>query len=258
VCSLRSPVRAVHGVILGGVLAIALVAPAAARQPARAGAPDAAAITRALDALRSDPNLAAETRLWTLRWRPAEGKQPTAAPWWLWITRLVAWVGQSTRYLVWASLVLLALLMVVYVGRLVRRYTTTAPEPIFEAPTHIRELDIRPESLPADIGDAARQLWDGGRERDALALLYRGLLSRLAHVHRVPVRESSTEGDCLALAGEHAPPTAGAYATRLIPMWQRFVYGGFAANASAVHALCGEFGPALDRPELSAGDGGRA
>jgi hypothetical protein len=242
-------------VILAAVLVSAPVAPAAARQPTRAGAPDAIAITRALEALRSDPNLAAETRLWTLRWQPAEGKQPTAAPWWLWITRLVAWVGQSTRYLVWASLVLLGLLMLVYLGRLVRRYTTTATEPVFEAPTHIRELDIRPESLPADVGNAARQLWDDGRERDALALLYRGLLSRLAHVHRVPVRESSTEGDCLALAGDHAPPTAGAYATRLIPMWQRFVYGGFAANASAVHALCGEFGPALDRPNLPAADG---
>jgi uncharacterized protein DUF4129 len=258
VCSLRSSAAAFRGAILAAVMTTALVAPAAARQTTGAGAPDAIAITRALDALRSDPNLAGETKLWTLRWQPNERKQSTGAPWWLWITRLVAWMGQSARYLVWVALALLGLLMVVYLGRLVRRYRATVTEPIFEAPTHIRELDIRPESLPADVGDAARQLWDRGHERDALALLYRGLLSRLAHVHRVPVRESSTEGDCLALAGDHAAPTARAYASRLIPMWQRFVYGGFAANASAVHALCGEFGPALDRPELSAGDGGRA
>ena len=70
----------------------------------------------------------------------------------------------------------------------------------FVAPTHVRDLDIRPESLPDDIGAAARALWDRGEHRAALALLYRGLLSRLAHVHRLPIRDSSTEGDCLALA----------------------------------------------------------
>jgi len=247
-----------HGVVLAAALTAALGRPAAARQETRGGAPDTIAITRALEALRADPKLAGETRLWTLRWKPNDRKPSNDAPWWLWITRLVAWMGQSTRYLVWVGLALLGILMVVYLGRMVRRYNAIATEPEFEAPTHIRELDIRPESLPADVGAAAWQLWDRGQERDALALLYRGLLSRLAHVHRVPVRESSTEGDCLALAGEHAPPTAGAYATRLIPMWQRFVYGGFAASASAVHALCGEFGPALDRPKLPAAEGRRA
>ena len=49
-------------------------------------------------------------------------------------------------------------------------------------------------------------LWDRGDHRAALALLYRGLLSRLVHVHRVPIRDSSTEGDCLALAARCLTP----------------------------------------------------
>ena len=83
--------------------------------------------------------------------------------------------------------------------------------------------------------------------RAALALLYRGLLSRLAHVHRVPIRDSSTEGDCLALAAARLPPPTHEYAARLVHVWQRSVYGHEPAADSVVHRLCGEFGPTLDR-----------
>ncbi len=48
-------------------------------------------------------------------------------------------------------------------------------------PSHVRELDIRPESLPDDIGAAVRALWLAGERRAALSLLYRGTLSRLVH-----------------------------------------------------------------------------
>ena len=108
----------------------------------------------------------------------------------------------------------------------------------------MRDLDIRPESLPEDIGAAARALWDRGEHRAALALLYRGLLSRLAHVHRIPIRDSSTEGDCLALAASHLPQRSREYASRLVRVWQRFVYGGQHTEAATVHALCDDFGVA--------------
>ena len=120
-------------------------------------------------------------------------------------------------------------------------------EAAFVAPTHVQDLDIRPESLPPDIGGAARRLWDRGEHRGALALLYRGLLSRLAHVHRLPVRDSSTEGDCLALSARME--AAGRdYAARLIVLWQAAVYGHLDVDTTAVHALCDGFAPALDAP----------
>jgi hypothetical protein len=114
------------------------------------------------------------------------------------------------------------------------------------APTHVRDLDIRPASLPPDIGAAARALWDAGQQRAALALLYRGLLSRLAHVHSVPIRDSTTEGDCLALAAEHLPTPRHDYVSRLVGVWQHAVYGHEEVSAVAVHDLCDGFAPALD------------
>jgi hypothetical protein len=117
-------------------------------------------------------------------------------------------------------------------------------------PTHVQDLDIRPETLPDDVGLAARQLWDQGDHRAALALLYRGLLSRLAHVHQLPIRDSSTEGDCLALAARIGARGA-AYSERLITTWQACVYGSAATQTFIVHGLCDEFSLSLDRLSAS-------
>ena len=114
-------------------------------------------------------------------------------------------------------------------------------------PTHVRNLDIRPESLPPNVGAAAKKLWERGDHRAALSLLYRGLLSRLTHVHRVPILDSSTEGDCLSLLPGRVAPKTGDYATRLVDAWRGFVYGGAEAETPAVHALCDGFSAALDR-----------
>jgi hypothetical protein len=116
----------------------------------------------------------------------------------------------------------------------------------FVAPSHVRDLDIRPESLPDDVGAAALALWERGEQRAALALLYRGTLSRLVHVHAVPIRASSTEGECLALARQRVPAATGRYATQLVETWTGAVYGAQTPAGSVVQALCGEFAAALD------------
>jgi len=126
-----------------------------------------------------------------------------------------------------------------------RRGLPSVPQP-FAAPSHVRDLDIRPESLPDDVGAAAFALWQRGEQRAALALLYRGLLSRLVHTHGVPIRASSTEGECLALARPRLRPPGAEFASRLIGVWAAAVYGASPPAADAVSALCAEFASALD------------
>jgi hypothetical protein len=116
----------------------------------------------------------------------------------------------------------------------------------------VRDLDIRPESLPPDIGAAALALWEQGEKRAALALLYRGLLSRLVHVHSVPIRDSSTEGDCLALATTRLRAERVAYVSKLIRTWESAVYGGVDVETEVVRALCAEFSAALDAADAPA------
>lgn len=231
------------------VAAISLrAAPLDKQSKEKTESPGPVEIVRALDRVKADPNLATQRTIKMLRWKdPTEVKPSTGMPTWLkWIADLFRWLEQSARVLVWCAAAMLAGMLVVYIIRIVRRYRSPRGVEQFVAPTHVQDLDIRPESLPQDIGAAARALWDSGEHRAALALLYRGLLSRLAHVHRVPIRDSSTEGDCLVLAASHLAQGKHEYVSRLVRVWQRAVYGREDVPPATVYVLCEHFASALD------------
>jgi hypothetical protein len=212
------------------------------------GTPDRAEIARALETVKADPNLATERTIKTLRWRQSTDPKPRRMPTWLeWIAELFRWFEQSARVLVWCAAVALAGMLVVYVLRVLRTGRLPRGEDAFVAPTHVRDLDIRPETLPDDIGAAARDLWERGEHRASLALLYRGMLSRLAHVHGVPIRDSTTEGDCLVLAANRLPRERWEYLSRLVRVWQGFGYGREDVQAATVYVLCDDFAAAIDR-----------
>jgi hypothetical protein len=223
----------------------------AAQEQARAAAtqPTDAEIATALARVKADPNLATQQTIKTLRWKNAatpRAETPSWLAWISWFADLFRWVDRSARVLMWCAIAALAGWLAFYLTRVIRDRRSSPPEDTFAAPTHVRDLDIRPEALPANIGAAARQLWDRGEQRNALALLYRGLLSRLAHVHRVPIRDASTEGDCLSLAAAHLPRVRSEYVVRLVSTWQRLVYGRLDVQTASVHSLCDEFPAALD------------
>jgi hypothetical protein len=206
-------------------------------------------VREALDQVENDPNIAPERTVRGLRWVEAERRSPDELGWFgalvRWFRGLFEWVAASGRAIVWVLGGLLAALVIVYLVQLVRRRGLPRLPPRFVAPSHVRDLDIRPESLPDDIGAAALALWSNGEQRAALALLYRGLLSRLVHVHEVPIRASATEGECLALARRRLSSASTAYAERMVGTWTAAVYGGVAPAPRVVEALCGEFAGAL-------------
>jgi hypothetical protein len=226
-------------------------------------------VDQAVVAVKKDPNLAAEKSVRTLTWKPwhandkdEEKKDSDRStshwPHWLdWIPQLFGWIGQASQMLVWLLIAALVGLAVLFIARLVRDTRLEKRGTKFVAPTHVQDLDIRPESLPADIGGAARRLWENGDHRAALALLYRGMLSRLAHVYEVPIRDSSTEGDCLALAERKLDTVRVAYVTQLVRTWQRFTYGGIAIPNDVALELCAGFSHNLDAPPAGAEAGAR-
>jgi uncharacterized protein DUF4129 len=221
--------------------------------PARSVAADGAPITeddvhRALAEVKKDPNLSAERKMRMLRWVEQNKPKPRDRDmsWLSWLGDLFGWFASNGRYLFWGVLAVLAGFLIVYLARLVGGWRAPDKNQRIDVPSFVRDLDIRPESLPPDIGAAARKLWDEGEHRAALALLYRGLLSRLVHVHQVPIKDSTTEGDCVALANRHLPSDERKlYVKSLVRLWERAVYGGEAVPTESVHTLCNEFDPML-------------
>jgi hypothetical protein len=251
---MRSGSDAVRGGMTVALVALMLAwgIGTASGQPRAIGDPE---IARALEAVKSDGLIAPERTFKTLKWRASEPPQRTSTPAWvIWIAGLFTWLAQSTRSLVWAAAAVLVFLVIRYVISAVRPHVTLGADEPLTAPTHVRDLDIRPESLPGDIGAAARALWDAGQARAALALLYRGLLSRLAHAHSVPILDSTTEGDCLVLTAVHLSPDRRDYASRLIGVWQRAVYGRETIESVTVHDLCDRFAAAMNQPPIRFGN----
>jgi Domain of unknown function (DUF4129) len=203
-----------------------------------------AEIVAAIDKVKADPNLAQERKTRTLRWQGGnKPSQPSSFG--RWITNFFIWLAQLSRVLMWVVGGVLAAALLISLYRMLRNIDTRPSQAAAVVPTHVRDLDIRPESLPDDIGAAALDLWQRGEHRAALALLYRGLLSRLAHAHQVPIRDSTTEGDCVALAAKHLDAARKDYVIRLIRIWQRATYGGRDAQDEDVQSLCSEFAAAL-------------
>ena len=241
--------------VLAAAVALAPLAGSAQPEPPAAVGemPDRQEVRKALDKVANDPNLATERTVNMLRWKESTEQNTELQGWQRWINSLArwfrglfAWFAASARLLMWLVIGIAAALLVYYVARVVRTRGLPHMPKQFVAPSHVRDLDIRPESLPDDVGAAALELWKRGEQRAALALLYRGMLSRLVHTHSVPIRASSTEGECLALARPRLAEPGARYASRLVETWAAAVYGARAPTVGVVDTRCGEFAAALD------------
>lgn len=94
----------------------------------------------------------------------------------------------------------------------------TAPEVLFG-------MDIRPESLPDDLGEACRRLLAQGRHRQAMGLLYRGTLSRLVNGHGLEIDAGHTENECCQKVQAGLPSAEAAFFKGLTTLWINIAYG---------------------------------
>ena len=227
------------------LLSLALLAgSAAAAEPA--SAPTRQQVNAELDQLRTDPSLGGTHKQKTLRLKEQDPfkKTPKKAepnPFLSWMRDFSRWMTDAGRVMVWALAALAVALFIVGLRHWVRVRAGRVKGVGAKLPSHVRDLDIRPESLPEQIGASAAALWQRGEHRAALSLLYRGALSQLVHQHAVPIRAASTEGECVALAAARLAPERSAFFGRLVRAWQLAVYGARLPESSSVLALCAEF-----------------
>ena len=253
---MRSPERA----LLALLLSLA-VAGAGADTGAAAGAPpamSASAVHAAASAVEADPLLPGKEKSRTLRFKTRDDDKakpdPDSLKWW---TELLGNITGGLRVAMWLA----GAVLLIWVLLRLRDWlgSRAGPGRLAELPpTHVGTLDIRPDSLPADIGGAARTLWRRGEQRAALSLLYRGALSRLVHGHGVPIRAASTESECLALAARRLAPASQAFLAQLVAGWQTVAYAGRQLPAEGLEALCGGFDEQLSPVPAAAASGARA
>jgi hypothetical protein len=217
-------------------------APAAAAPANGPLSPDE--IRAAVSKLAADPNLSGEQKTHELRWIRSGAPPPTDTP--SWTRGFFDFLARSLSVLLWAAGIAGAACAAIWVIRWLRSLPPMVePEP--PAPVgSVSGLDIRPASLPEDIGGAALALVEGQRTREALSLLYRGALSRAVHRYGAAIGASFTEGEALRAANARLDPSRAAYVADLVNVWQRTVYAGETAPRETVERLCRTFDPAMN------------
>jgi hypothetical protein len=241
-------------VVVAGLSGIAPAASGVAQLPSRSQ------VRASVAALKSDPDLKTTQQMRILRWKasdtPEEENKKADAAWLLrlldWLTNAGAYVAEAGRWLMWLLGALLVALIAVSARRWLAVRTDGGPLTRAILPSRVGALDVRPESLPQHIGAEARKLWLQGLQRPALSLLYRGALSRLIHVHAVPIRAAHTESECLRLTQASIESARSVFFARLVATWQLAVYGARVPESASVLQLCDEFDRYLDPPAAPA------
>ena len=204
-------------------------------------------IAAAVDSLRRDGNLAHKQRTTrTLRWKrdTSDPRLPEADAGWA--AGMFEFLAGGAKLLVWIAGALAAAIGLVWIVRVLRVRVPGLRRVVPAPASHVQDLDVQPAALPADIGAAAAALLAAGQLREALALLYRGALSRAIHRHGIAIAESSTEGEVLSTVAPRLAAPGARYLGRLVALRQRATYAAELPAVEAVAELCRDF-PLLDR-----------
>lgn len=137
----------------------------------------------------------------------------------LWLARLAEWGLWGLLGVLVLVLLLSARLWLPWLRGSGRRKAATAP-------TVSEERVELPVVLPPDVATQAGLLWDQGRPRQALALLYRASVRTLVERTGIVLPPGATEAQCLRAS--RRLPDAGdrELFARIVRMWQYAAYGG--------------------------------
>lgn len=159
-----------------------------------------------------------------------------------WLQRasgLLGYIAQTLRGALWVAVIAGILLLAINYRRWLQIWRKNSPKPRPHEPLEtFSGLDLRPESLPGDIPDAARRALQRGEHRLAMGLLYRGALRVMLDRGILNLRASHTEGDILRLAQKKLPQEQSGYIETLTRLWQRTAYGQTDPHSDCVISLC--------------------
>ncbi|MFJ4142270.1 DUF4129 domain-containing protein [Pseudomonas sp. NPDC089734] len=136
-------------------------------------------------------------------------------------------IAHVFEVLLWAAAIGLIGLLIWRYRQWFKTFVSRTPQrttSLREMPEQLFGLPVSAQSLPDDIATHAQQLW-ASQPREALGLLYRGLLNRLLNEYRLPLKESDTEHQVLEQVARLNLPLLSAFSRKLTTHWQNLAYG---------------------------------
>ncbi|MBT8101244.1 MAG: hypothetical protein KJO82_15925, partial [Gammaproteobacteria bacterium] len=101
--------------------------------------------------------------------------------------------------------------------------------------------EITADVLPSDIPTEVRRLWQTGKKRDALSLLFRGSVFYIVTEHGVRVPPSATEGACVNAVKAHSGEELSSYFEKVVMAWVWLAYGSREPADEVMQSLCNDW-----------------
>ncbi|MVF24377.1 DUF4129 domain-containing protein [Methylocaldum sp. BRCS4] len=193
---------------------------------------------RAIREVLADPVFGREVQDWTWRYRDSESESPSDDSGALELLKTFAeWMAKAIRSLSFVAAAVLAAGLIVLLYRYRERWLIRSPA-VRSVPETLFGLDVRPDSLPADLVSAARRHLEAGEYAAALSLLYRGALVSLIHRAYVDFRPGDTEGNCLDRIRGRIDAAGERYFAELLLAWKLAAYAHAAPPVPQLADLC--------------------
>lgn len=149
----------------------------------------------------------------------------------------IAWLARLAEWGLWGLLGAL-LLVLVLTARLWLPWLRGSGRRRAAAAPHVVEEQVElPVVLPPDVATQAGLLWDQGRPRQALALLYRASVRTVSERAGIALPPGATESQCLRASRRMPDSVDRELFARIVGMWQYAAYGGHLPSRGDFDAL---------------------
>lgn len=134
--------------------------------------------------------------------------------------------AQIAEWLLWGMVGVLLLILVATAPRWLRWLRGTGKASRDTVSTVVEDDITVPDEVPPDAAARARALWQQGRPRQALALLYRASVESMSERAQTALPPGATEAQCLRVSRRMPEAADRALFERIVRVWQYAAYAG--------------------------------
>lgn len=149
----------------------------------------------------------------------------------------IAWLARLAEWGLWALLGVLLLVLLLTARLWLPWLRGSGRRKANAVPQVVEEQVELPVVLPPDVATQAGLLWDQGRPRQALALLYRASVRTVGERSGIALPPGATEAQCLRASRRMPDATDRDLFARIVRMWQYAAYGGRLPSRADFDAL---------------------
>lgn len=149
----------------------------------------------------------------------------------------IAWLARLAEWGLWGLLGVLLLVLLLTARLWLPWLRGSGRRKADAAPPVVEEQVELPVVLPPDVATQAGLLWDQGRPRQALALLYRASVRTVGERSGIALPPGATEAQCLRASRRMPDATDRELFARIVRMWQYAAYGGRLPSRADFDAL---------------------